>query len=622
MNWVGGSRNRFMMRNDVKKQREFFEKKKIQRRIKTLGIATCPEEASGGSMDLVTLFIVNQIAAKKHSIDQPKMTRITHDRGPKTIRQRPLELPMSPCSPSQLSLVESQPFYSVQPARKRKPCIPDEFKGRRLSPVLESNMSDTSGLDYQHPIRDTLSPFSSGSSSVFSLQQRVPVQPHRSPIPWDDSALEHTQFRPLCQPVERRECAPGFNVSQHPLSPPPVCTALFGTEPDIPETRDPPTNTAGFSIHPLKGKLHPFEFPFREQKVDFSLSQSDRKVPNEEPFFRGFRHEEKGSEAPHFKKSMPKIYLKQELLTTSSRDVSNFTDVSSSCPGHVHLDSMECFQSSSSYSPRGDHHEEDVYPQPYQAGSTQFHTDRCHSAESPILSCASSSWKNTQHVRPYTPDRSPQCKGNCGNHQRAIYSSGCSESPSVCLNTEDYDSQAKAMGDQYVPSRPLSESQSSEDKTAAVKTRVTETVEMATQTVSDVTSKCPTADASTQCSFRPVCEANVLRDYESINTTVCNVILTPSTRGQSIHRDASVTLQTHRASPDTSGSAGIKNTPNTESTARKLKVGPGHHPSVIPLKQACQSSPESRLHLKRLTMSASDTLLNTNDVQDLRGLQQ
>uniref|UniRef100_A0AAY5LB15 Uncharacterized protein n=1 Tax=Esox lucius TaxID=8010 RepID=A0AAY5LB15_ESOLU len=337
MNWVGGSRNRFMMRNDMKKQREFFEKKKIQRKMKTLGIATSPEGASSGSMDLVNLFIVNQIAIKKENKDQTNITHITDERGAKTMRVRTLELPMSPCSPSKLCLVESQPLYSVQAARKRKHCIPDGFKhcipdgfkGRQLSPVLESNMSDTSGLDYQHQSQDTLSPFSSALSLVSSsgpglssLQQRAQIQPHCSPLPWDNRTLDEAQFRPFSQPGGR-ECASwarGFNASQYQLSTCSVPRGLFGTEPALPGSRDHVLNSMEFSIKPVEGRHHAVDFSLRDQTIDSSFNQSDSEERHEEALW-DISNEKYGSEAVHFKKGKPKIYLKEGVPTTSFREV-------------------------------------------------------------------------------------------------------------------------------------------------------------------------------------------------------------------------------------------------------------------------------------------------------------
>ncbi|CAB1347367.1 unnamed protein product [Coregonus sp. 'balchen'] len=587
MNWVGGSRNRFMMRNDMKKQREFFEKKKMQRKMKTLRMPTSPKGASSGSMDLVTLFIVNQIAAKKENNNQPKITHITDDKGgPKSMREGPLELPMSPCSPSRLSLVESQPLYSVQAVRKRKHCIPNGFTCRQLSPVLESNMSDTCTSDYQQHIQDTLSPFSSASSSVsssgaglFSLQQRAQVlpQPHCSPRPpWDTSTSEQPQ------PGGRRECAPWATGPSGPKQQqnmtPPVSRVLFGgTEPDSTETRDHAMHTVGFSINQSEGKDHTFEFSLKDQTMEFSLNQL---------------------ETCNFKKGMPKIYLKEEVPTTSSRDV-----------------------------------KESLIRGPEPDFLTQSHTVRSCSEEIPVLSQASSHW-NTQHrghpqsqPRPYTPPSRPQCTGNCGNDQRdhkdqrAVESSGYSERRSGCVVTDDSDSQVRVIGDQYVPSRPLSESQSSEvqqQKMAATRRRETQTREMGTQTVGNITSKCPTSDVSTQCSFGLECKENNLMDSESHNNSAYSVIPTPATRGQASQRNESLRQQTHSALSDRSRREREEHTPRRKSTARELKAGPGHHPSIIPLNN---TNTESRVYIQRPTTSILDALLVTNDVQDLRGEQ-
>ncbi|XP_072234076.1 regulator of DNA class I crossover intermediates 1 isoform X2 [Leuresthes tenuis] len=212
MNWVGGSRNRLVIRNDAKKQKEFFEKRKMQQKLKHLGV--CPSVSSSGdtasgSTDLMTLFIVNQIATKKANQDPPKVAVLGSKGGSKHRRNEPLVLPMSPCSPSQLSLAESQSQCSVQGIRKRKNVLPQTFsRSHQLSPVLESAFSDNSASDYLPPLTDPPSPGSSPSSAssrqgLFPRQmnpqrrsqaQMQPV-PHFSPPPWDTSA----------QTVERRQ---------------------------------------------------------------------------------------------------------------------------------------------------------------------------------------------------------------------------------------------------------------------------------------------------------------------------------------------------------------------------------------------------------------------------------
>lgn len=98
---------------------------------------------NSGNMDLLTLFIVNQIASKKEQtgivivhlqmntnktffydllikshnhdlfcfVGKPKINRLIGAKRTKKALNEPLELPMSPCSPSKLNLVASQPQY-------------------------------------------------------------------------------------------------------------------------------------------------------------------------------------------------------------------------------------------------------------------------------------------------------------------------------------------------------------------------------------------------------------------------------------------------------------------------------------------------------------------------------
>ncbi|KAM9334624.1 uncharacterized protein redic1 [Symphorus nematophorus] len=200
------------MKNDAKRQREFFEKRKMQNRLKNLGIAlsASPGGTSSASMDLVTLFIVNQIAAKKENKDPPKVGVLgSRKGGSKHNRNEPLVLPMSPCSPSQLSF---------------------------LSPVQESAFSDNSASDYLPPITDPLSPFSSASSASsgqMNLQQGRQTQaqppPHCSPPPWGTSGLEQTKLSNCTDinfsclehnsgPVNGCDCSPSCSCSRGYLS--------------------------------------------------------------------------------------------------------------------------------------------------------------------------------------------------------------------------------------------------------------------------------------------------------------------------------------------------------------------------------------------------------------------
>ncbi|XP_056280257.1 uncharacterized protein LOC130200231 isoform X2 [Pseudoliparis swirei] len=324
MNWVGGSRNRFAAKNDAKKQREFFEKRKMQHKLKNLGLAVpdSPQGTSSGGMDLVTLFIVNQIAAKKEIKDPPKVAVFGSSKGgSKHKRNEPLVLPMSPCSPSQLSLVEGEPQWSDQGQRKRKHVIPRGFKCGQLSPVLESAFSDNSASDYLPPMTGPLSPFSSTSSAsvqgIFplqlNLQQRSQTQlPRPCSLPlWDSAVLGHAE--PFSQPRDMTDCIPWSCAPNPPLfqlETPTAAQVLFRS----PERRNTEAwDQAGREVTFSLGQLED-----KEPVLDYTLHREESQRQFEGEVFRGFSTEECDEEASHFGRGTSKIYLKEETAAASS----------------------------------------------------------------------------------------------------------------------------------------------------------------------------------------------------------------------------------------------------------------------------------------------------------------
>ncbi|XP_007503957.1 uncharacterized protein C12orf40 homolog [Monodelphis domestica] len=63
MNWVGGFRTRIMFQQEKRKQKEYFEKKKLNSK-KFLGVLS-PSRNSSVSLDLLNLYMVNQISMKQ-----------------------------------------------------------------------------------------------------------------------------------------------------------------------------------------------------------------------------------------------------------------------------------------------------------------------------------------------------------------------------------------------------------------------------------------------------------------------------------------------------------------------------------------------------------------------------
>ncbi|KAJ4924674.1 hypothetical protein JOQ06_003626 [Pogonophryne albipinna] len=434
MNWVGGSRSRVVMKNDAKKQREFFEKRKMQQKLKNLGMAlpTSPKGTSAGSMDLVTLFIVNQIASKKEITDPPKVAVLgSYKGGSKHKRNELLVLPMSPGSPSQLSLVEGQPEYSVQGIRKRKHVIPQGFKCRQLSPVLESAYSDNSASDYLPPITDPLCPFSTSSASSgqglfplqMNLQQRSQMQlPHCSPPPWDTSGLKQTKFQPFSLPRVMENSISwscGSKTPLYQLKTPTAAEVLFGSpKPDNTEAMDQARRDVSFSLNQPEGE---------EAMLDFTLNQSETEQQFEGGVFRGFSTEECEEEATHYGRGPSKMYLKDETPAESSQTVpdsqcmemedsnlihfSNCTDMNLSCLEHNNVLMNGCEYSPSHSCRRGylssDSDDEEECCQPYLQASSSY--PAC-CAESLNPNPVSQGNPEQRHIkpRPLTPLLKPQ----------------------------------------------------------------------------------------------------------------------------------------------------------------------------------------------------------------------
>ncbi|KAM3588191.1 uncharacterized protein V6R79_023799 [Siganus canaliculatus] len=247
-----------------------------------------------GSMDLVTLFIVNQIAAKKENKDPPKVAVFGSSKRPSQhMGSGPLVLPMSPCTPSELSLVESQSQYRTEETRN-KPCVTQqEFKCQQLSPVVESAFSDHSASDYLPAMTQCHSPFSSTSSSSsrrgvfplqFNLQQRNQKRVRLcSPRPWDTSGLNQTQPRGIPDSVPW-SC--DSNPPLYKLETPGAAKVLFGS---------PQQNQTDHTRHNIPFCVdHPGD---REPALDFALSQLETEQQTEDDVFRGFRSEDCEREA-------------------------------------------------------------------------------------------------------------------------------------------------------------------------------------------------------------------------------------------------------------------------------------------------------------------------------------
>ncbi|XP_034381752.1 uncharacterized protein LOC117725952 [Cyclopterus lumpus] len=556
MNWVGGSRKRFVAKNDAQKQREFFEKRKMQNKLKSLGMAlpdSPPRGTSSGGMDLVTLFIVNQIAARKEIKDPPKVAVFGSCKGgSKHKRNKPLVLPMSPCSPSQLSLLEGESQYSAQGQRKRKHVIPRGFKCGQLSPVLESAFSDNSASDYLPPMTDPLIPFSSISSAsdqvnrfspgIFplqlNLQQRSQTQtqlppPCSRPL-WDTAVLGHTEFQPFSQPRGMTDCVPwscGPNPPLYQMETPTAARVLFRSpERHNAEAWDQAGREVTFSLSQLEDK---------EPMLEFTLHQSETERQFEGEVFRGFSTEECEGEASHFGRGTSKIYLKDDTPAASSRPQtvpdSQCMDVEGS--NHMHL--SNCTDGNFSAACLEHKNNGCEYSPGYSCSGGYLSSDSDDDEECcrpPCLQAASSHMDHTF----------------CANNLDSCFSDNQEVMGNAAFQVKGWGSNAP----QFASPPALAQSQNSELCTC--KKTPAETRDAGTQTVGNLTAQ--TCDSGTQCSA--VAEASGL---DSCLPPVDVSVQPPATGRQT---DTAVESRAHTPSSD-KWRSGEKHTPWTRKQSKE-----------------------------------------------------
>ncbi|XP_009697515.1 PREDICTED: uncharacterized protein C12orf40 homolog [Cariama cristata] len=146
MNWVGGSRSRIILKQERRKQKEFFEKKKLKSKMKLLGVSS--PKSSAVSLDLLNLYVVNQISTKKDNTEKmrkPVHVDITEDvKIP--VRRHNIELPMSPLRTQRTSnLDDIQNRLQKQVLDSRRQHLSEKVKCQHsLSQVTELTYADSS----------------------------------------------------------------------------------------------------------------------------------------------------------------------------------------------------------------------------------------------------------------------------------------------------------------------------------------------------------------------------------------------------------------------------------------------------------------------------------------------
>uniref|UniRef100_A0A2K6Q232 Regulator of DNA class I crossover intermediates 1 n=1 Tax=Rhinopithecus roxellana TaxID=61622 RepID=A0A2K6Q232_RHIRO len=153
MNWVGGSRSRVLIKQERRKQKEYFEKHRLKSKMKSLGVLS-PVKNSAVSLDILNLYMVNQISCKKKIPETVrKPTHVNMNRGIKMpLRKHNLELPMSPhCVPSKLCLDDTETNINYQRLSSKEDLGPVQSRGMDSYSTLDPQFSKIENCSFTPP---------------------------------------------------------------------------------------------------------------------------------------------------------------------------------------------------------------------------------------------------------------------------------------------------------------------------------------------------------------------------------------------------------------------------------------------------------------------------------------
>ncbi|XP_054058332.1 uncharacterized protein C12orf40 homolog [Rissa tridactyla] len=143
---TGFLRSRIVLKQERRKQKEFFEKRKLKSKMKLLGVSS--PKSSSVSLDLLNLYVVNQISTTKdnrENVRKPVHVDITEDvKIP--VRRHNIELPTSPLRTQHMSdLGDIQDRLQKQVLDSRRQHLSEKGKYQHnLSQVTELTYADSS----------------------------------------------------------------------------------------------------------------------------------------------------------------------------------------------------------------------------------------------------------------------------------------------------------------------------------------------------------------------------------------------------------------------------------------------------------------------------------------------